>query len=116
MERLSRLGGPDLVIVPGSASPLEDSRWLAESGLAAAIREKPWLGLCGGIFDSGEAVARLADWLLGRKGLDPVAYRPEERRNYQEGQLDLLAQTVRENLDLPAVYRTMEAYERGPSQ
>lgn len=116
VERLSQLGRPDLVILPGSASPLEDGRWLAESGLAAAIREKLWLGLCGGVFDSGEAVARLADWLLGRKGLDPVTYRPEDRRNYQEGQLDLLAQAVRENLDLPAIYRAMEEYERGPTQ
>ena len=40
VERTSRLGEPDLVILPGSADPLEDSRWLAESGLAAAIREQ----------------------------------------------------------------------------
>ena len=67
VERTSRLGEPDLVILPGSADPLEDSRWLAESGLAAAIRERLWLGLSGGIFDSGENVVRLAGWLLERK-------------------------------------------------
>ena len=115
MERLSRLESPDLVIVPGSASPLEDGRWLSESGFAAAIREKPWLGLCGGVFDSGEAVERLADWLLGHKGLAPVPYRPEGRREYQEEQFDLLAQAVRDSLDLPAVYRAMGQYERGTS-
>jgi len=115
VERLSRLGSPDLVIVPGSANPPEDGRWLAESGFAAAIREKPWLGLCGGVFDSGEAVARLADWLLERKGLEPMHYRPQPRQEYQEEQFDLLAQAVRDSLDLPAVYRAMEQYERGTS-
>lgn len=115
VERLSRLGSPDLVIVPGSANPPEDGRWLAESGFATAIREKPWLGLCGGVFDSGEAVERLADWLLERKGLELMHYRPRPRRDYLEEQFDLLAQTVRENLDLPAVYRAMEQYERGTS-
>ena len=80
VERTSRLGEPDLVILPGSADPLEDSRWLAESGLAAAIRERLWLGLSGGIFDSGENVVRLAGWLLERKGLTPVPYRPEDRQ------------------------------------
>lgn len=116
VERTSRLGEPDLVILPGSADPLEDSRWLAESGLAAAIRERLWFGLSGGIFDSGENVARLAGWLLERKGLDPVQYRPEDRRDYLEEQFDLLADAVRTNLDLTAIYRAMEQYERGLSQ
>lgn len=115
VERMSRLGSPDLVILPGSASPLEDGRWLAESGFVAAMRERLWLGLCGGVFDSGEAVARLADWLLERKGLEPMHYRLQPRQEYREEQFDLLAQAVRDNLDMPAVYRAMEEYERRPS-
>ena len=116
VERTSRLGEPDLVILPGSADPLEDSRWLAESGLAAAIRERLWLGLSGGIFDSGENVVRLAGWLLERKGLTPVPYRPEDRQAYQEEQFNLLADAVRANLALTAIYQAMEQYERGLSQ
>ncbi|WP_327090395.1 cobyric acid synthase [Nonomuraea sp. NBC_01738] len=40
----------DLVVLPGSRATVADLRWLRESGLAAAVRERkgPVLGICGG--------------------------------------------------------------------
>ena len=66
-----------------------------------------------GLFDSGELTAVLADWLLQRKGLESAPAAVETHRDYQERQLDLLADTVRQSLDLPAVYRAMEAFDHG---
>ena len=66
-----------------------------------------------GLFDSGELTAALADWLLRRKGLEPVPVQVETHRDYQERQLDLLADTVRKSLDMAAIYRAMEEYEHG---
>ena len=66
-----------------------------------------------GLFDSGELTAALADWLLRRKGLEPVPVQVETHRDYQERQLDLLADTVRKNLNMAAIYRAMEEYEHG---
>ena len=66
-----------------------------------------------GLFDSGKLTATLADWLLRRKGLEPVPVQVETHRDYQERQLDLLADTVRKSLDMAAIYRAMEEYEHG---
>ena len=66
-----------------------------------------------GLFDSGELTAALADWLLRRKGLEPVPVQVETHRDYQERQLDLLADTVRNSLNMAAIYRAMEEYEHG---
>lgn len=117
VERLSRLGEPDMVILPGTANRRGDMVWLKDSGLWAAIRERvPVLEVrTPGMFDSGETVEELADRLLERKGLPPMRFCPLSYRDYLEEQFDLLAQTVRENLDLPAVCRAMEKYERGTS-
>ena len=51
--RLSDLGTPDMIIIPGSKSTIADLRWLRESGLEAAVRELsaqgvPVFGICGG--------------------------------------------------------------------
>ncbi|MBR1781776.1 MAG: cobyric acid synthase CobQ, partial [Oscillospiraceae bacterium] len=66
-----------------------------------------------GLFDEGSVVSALADWLLRRKGMDPAEIRVESHRDYQERQYDLLADAVRQSLDLRAVYRAMEEYEHG---
>lgn len=47
------LGRPDLVVLPGSKSTLDDARWLAASGIGACVRAlsgagTPVLGICGG--------------------------------------------------------------------
>ena len=65
-----------------------------------------------GLFDTGELTDALARWLLTCKGLDPVAVQPEEQKAYQERQFDLLADVVRNSLDMPAVYAALEGKER----
>lgn len=69
-----------------------------------------------GLFDSGALVQRLAGWLLERKGLSLEQSAVEDRRDYQQRQYDLLADTVRSSLDMSAVYRAMERYKRGGDQ
>ncbi len=118
VERVTELGGPDLVILPQTADGDGDMAWLRESGLEEAIRERvPVLEIREpGMFDSGVETKKLADRLLARKGLPPVDFCPMARRDYQEEQFDLLARGVRDSLDLSTVYRAMEEYERGLSQ
>lgn len=109
VEKIQNLGQPDLVIVPRSASPEADRNWLRETGLADAA---PVLEITtAGMFDDGEAVEALANRLLVAKGLPPMEVHLSSRREYLEEQFDLLAQAVRENLDLPALYRAMDQYE-----
>ena len=64
-----------------------------------------------GLFDTGELTDALARWLLTRKGLDPVAVQPEDQKAYQERQFDLLADVVRNSLDMHAVYAALEGKE-----
>lgn len=116
VERLSQLGRPDLVILPGTADQSCDMAWLKDSGLGAAIRDCEILKITAAeMFNSGETVGKLADRLLERKGLKPMRFCPLPHRDYLEEQFKLLAQAVRENLALSAVYRAMEKYERGTS-
>ena len=62
VDRASRLGRPDLVILPGTKSTMEDLVWLRESGLESAIQklaaeEIPLLGICGGYQMMGQTLA-----------------------------------------------------------
>lgn len=66
-----------------------------------------------GLFDSGELVTKLANWLLSRQGKAPEAVAVESHQDYEQRQFELLAEEVRRSLDLAAVYRAMEAYEHG---
>ena len=115
VERVTELGRPDLVILPQTADKERDMAWLRECGLEGAIRERaPVLEIrTPGMFDSGAETQKLADRLLEQKGLPPVDFCSQARRDYQEEQFDRLADAVRTSLDLPAVYRAMERYERG---
>ena len=60
-----------------------------------------------GIFDSSDVAGRLVRRLFQTKGLE---YRGQsvDRRIYREQQLDLLADSVRKDLDMDLVYRIME--------
>ena len=66
-----------------------------------------------GLFDSGELTTALADWLLERKGLDKSAVTLESHQDYQERQIDILADVVRQSLDMDAIYNIMEEYQHG---
>ena len=66
-----------------------------------------------GLFDSGDLTARLGDWLLRRKGMDPRNLPVEDRNTYRRRQYDLLADAVRKSIDIPALYRIMEGFSHG---
>jgi adenosylcobyric acid synthase len=56
-----RFGTPDLVILPGSKTTMDDLRWLRQAGLADLIRAhraagRPVLGVCGGYQMLGRAI------------------------------------------------------------
>ncbi len=65
VERVSQLGGPDMIILPGTKSTIGDMKWLRESGLEAGIKKcvsngVPLFGICGGY------------QMLGKKITDPL--------------------------------------------
>ena len=66
-----------------------------------------------GLFDSGDLTARLGDWLMTRKGMDPRNLPVEDRNTYRRRQYDLLADAVRKSIDIPALYRIMEGFSHG---
>ena len=72
-----------------------------------------------GLFDSGELTEQFTAYLCRRKGIDPAAAAPISMQEYRTQQLDLLADGVRHNLDLAAVYAAMglaQPAERGNDQ
>ena len=211
VNRLEKLGHPDLVILPGTKNTMGDLRWLRETGLAAKIlmlheAGTAVLGVCGGyqmlgrslsdsegvegggsveglgllpcetvfgrektrtrrravcaegpfagvrlegyeihmgrtasaaapfsrtedgaedgaaeetvfgtylhgLFDSGELVKRLAGWLAERKGIRIPEQKAENRAAYRNRQYDLLADAVRNSLDMKAIKQAMEAFQ-----
>lgn len=66
-----------------------------------------------GLFDSGELTEKLAEFLLKRKGLSMEHIQVEPRDQYRQRQYDLLADTVRQSLDMAALYRAMEEFANG---
>lgn len=59
VSRPDQLGEPDLIVVPGAKSTMDDLAWLRSSGLEAAVlklaaRDTPVLGVCGGYQMLGE--------------------------------------------------------------
>lgn len=62
-----------------------------------------------GLFDEGNLAERLVGLLLDRKGLSTEAARTLSFAQYKEQQYDLLAEGMRQNLDMEAVYRILEA-------
>ena len=63
-----------------------------------------------GLFESGELTQRLADWLAARRGIEIPKAHIETRAAYRDRQYDLLADAVREALDMPRIYEIMEEY------
>lgn len=213
VSEASRLGRPDLIILPGTKSTIPDLLWLRETGLADAVKaragEIPILGVCGGyqmlgqalrdpggveqkgsfeglgllpcetefsgqktrtrrtatvvaepfsgaalegyeihmgrtetngalpfcrfsdgsadgavqgnvfgtylhgLFDTGELTVLLANWLAARKGIQIPAAEPGDRAAYRQRQYDLLADAVRQSIDMNAIYKAMEEFDHG---
>lgn len=204
VDRPQALGGPDLVILPGTKSTMTDLLWMRQNGLEAAIIKlasagTPVFGICGGyqmlgtrlldpdgvesggelqgmgllpvttrfqmqktrtrvsgtvssgplagaalegyeihngqtrgtgpafctladgqfdgcvqgnvlgtylhgLFDTGELVKKLVQWLCDQKGLNAVEAAPIPYNAYRETQYDRLAEGVRDALDMKAIY------------
>ena len=80
-----------------------------ESGLEDGCRQGNVLGTyLHGLFDSGALTDRLARWLCGRKGIDPGSAAPELYRDYQARQYDLLAEGLRNAIDMEQIYRILK--------
>lgn len=63
-----------------------------------------------GLFDSGEATQRIAAYLAEKKGIPVDHRRPLSRREYAEKQYDILADVVRQAVDMKRIYALVKAY------
>ena len=63
-----------------------------------------------GPFDSGELTVKLAEYLAARKGIAIPTVPPSDRAAYRSRQYDLLADAVRESLDMERIYQIMGEY------
>ena len=66
-----------------------------------------WGSYVHGIFDSGAFAGRFVSCLLRAKGLSETAQAPDWK-DYKETQYDLLADAVRQALDMNAIYKILE--------
>ena len=60
-----------------------------------------------GLFDTGELTEKLTEFLCKRKGIDPEQAALIPMETYRQQQFELLADGVRNALDMDAVYRAM---------
>ncbi len=60
-----------------------------------------------GLFDTGELAQRLAAYLCRRKGIEPAQAQPVSRYAYAQTQYDILADSVRNAMDIDNLYRIM---------
>ena len=96
VEKLTELGKPDMIILPGTKSTISDMKWLRETGLEAAIirlAEKGTFvfGICGGYQMLGERIADACgaegNGSIRGMGLLPMVtyFEPEKTRTRVEG-------------------------------
>ncbi len=62
VTKASKLGQPDLIVIPGTKSTIADMKWLAETGLADAVKacatgNVPVFGICGGYQIMGRSIS-----------------------------------------------------------
>lgn len=98
VDRVSQLGRPDLVILPGTKNTIQDLLWMRQSGLEAAVLKlvesgTPIWGVCGGYQMLGEeledpqGVEGEPERTAAGMGLLPVrtVFTEEKRRSQVEG-------------------------------
>ncbi len=60
VDSLSKLGHPDMIVLPGSKNTMGDLKWMRENGLEGAVKglaeEIPVFGVCGGYQMLGEEI------------------------------------------------------------
>ena len=64
-----------------------------------------------GLFDTGELTVRLAEYLAERKGISIDDLEPVSHEAYVQKQYDILADAVRESMDIDRLYEIMQRYE-----
>ena len=85
-------------------SRMEQDGKIKTDGMA---RENVWGSYVHGIFDQGEFARAFVSCLLRAKGLDP-AQGVENWEDYKQRQYDLLADGVRQSMDMGKIYRSLE--------
>ena len=95
---------------PLSGAPLEGYEiHMGAGGELFTIRDKVLGTYLHGLLDSGALLQRLVSLLLEEKGLSgEAAQAPENLWDYKQRQYDRLAAALRENLNLPAIYRILD--------
>lgn len=101
VERLSELGDPDIIFLPGTKSTISDLKWLRQSGLEGAIQKAASrgtlvIGICGGYQMLGSSVSdpdrvEAADITeISGMGLLPMAtvFEGEKIQRQTEGKFD----------------------------
>ena len=73
VDRLSDLGQPDMIFLPGTKNTMEDLLWFRQSGLEAAVLKAaaagvPVWGICGGYQMMGKLLVDAEGWENGTKG------------------------------------------------
>lgn len=76
--------------------------------LDGAAKENIWGCYVHGVFDRPEAAEAFTRVLLKQKGLKPDAVRAVNLSAYKEEQYDKLAEIIRENLDMKAIYTILD--------
>lgn len=88
-------GNPFCRIRTGEGEPYHEDGCV--SGLAAGT-------YLHGLFDSGELTEALAEWLCTRNGIPYVKADPHNHLLYEQDQIRILAEAVRNAVDLSAIY------------
>ena len=109
VRQASELGRPDLVIIPGSKTTVDDLDSLRQSGLEDGVRrhladERPLIGVCGGMQMLGTSIHDPNGVESDKPAVDGMGILDIE--THFEG--DKLAGHLRECLDVGLVYRSME--------
>ena len=85
---------------------------LKDGSRDGSVRDNVFGTYLHGLFDSGELTARLAEYLLKRKGMDIIPSVIKSHEAYLDEQLDLLADTVRSHLNLEVIYQAFEKWRK----